>query len=353
MLADIAPAMVWSTGPDLRGDYFNRSWLDFRGRTLEQETGQGWQQGIHPDDLAGCLKARESICAQGRHFQIEYRLQRHDGIYRWLMETAGPRFWPSGAFRGCIGWCTDVHERKLAEENLRDANTLLSRQNKELIQFAYAANHDLKEPLRTIANYSQLLAKHYRQGSDVRPLELLSAIFRSVQRMQLLTDSVLEYSQVMHRSELRMVDLDCNVLLDEVLLACQGSIKESGAVVTHDPLPVVRADEAQLGQVLQNLISNAIKFRRSDARPHIHVSSSARPEEFLFEVADDGIGFDAQYSERIFGLFKRLHGRDEYSGTGIGLAICRKLIERHGGRIWAESAPNQGARFFFTLQRTN
>ena len=117
--------------------------------------------------------------------------------------------------------------------------------------------------------------------------------------------------------------------------------------------PVVHADEAQLGQVMQNLISNAIKFRRSDARPRIHVSSSTRPKEFLFEVADDGIGFDAQYSDRIFGLFERLHGHDEYSGTGIGLAICRKLIERHGGRIWAEYAPNQGARFFFTSDRAN
>ena len=129
------------------------------------------------------------------------------------METAEPRFWPSGAFRGCIGWCIDVHERKLAEENLRHTNTLLSEQNKELIEFAYAANHDLKEPLRTIANHSQLLAKHYHQGSDVRPLELLAAILRSVERMQLLTDSVLKYSQVTHCGELRMVDLDCNVFV--------------------------------------------------------------------------------------------------------------------------------------------
>jgi PAS domain S-box-containing protein len=351
VLTDTAPAMIWSTGPDLLCDYFNQSWLGYRGRTLEQEIGQGWIGGIYPDDLARCLKARDSSVSQRQSFQIEYRLERHDRVYRWILDTAGPWFWPAGVFRGYVGTCVEIHERKLAEENLRDANAALTRQNKDLSEFAYAASHDLKEPLRTIANYTQLLAKNHRDEGDLCASELLPVVFGSVQRMQTLIGNLLEYSQVMNRPELRLVDLDLNMLLEQVLLACHGAISESAAVITHDALPTVCADEAQIGQLLQNLISNAIKFRQRDTCPRVHISAALGAEQWLFQVADNGIGFDPQYSERIFALFKRLHGQSEYSGSGVGLAICRKIIERHGGHIWAESEPGQGARFFFTLRR--
>ncbi len=350
ILMDTSPAMIWSTGPDLRCDYFNQSWLDYRGRRLEQEIGQGWLDGIHPDDLERCLKARDSSFRQRQSFQIDYRLQRRDRVYRWILDSSGPWFWPPGLFRGYVGTCLEIHERKLAEENLRDAKAALARQNKDLSEFAYGASHDLKEPLRTIANYTQLLAKNQAERG-AGPSELAPVIFGSVQRMQTLIGNLLEYSQVINRSDLRRVDVDLNVLLEQVLLACHGAISESGAVIAHDPLPALRADEAQLGQVFQNLISNAIKFRQPDKRPSVYISAAPLPEEWLFQVTDNGIGFEPQYSERIFGLFKRLHGHDEYSGSGVGLAICRKIIERHGGRIWGESELGQGARFFFTLQR--
>ena len=170
--------------------------------------------------------------------------------------------------------------------------------------------------------------------------------------MQTLIRDLLDYSHIVHRSELSLVELDCNCRLTKCYSCASAAIQDSGAVVTRDPLPTVRADEAQLAQVLQNLISNAIKYRRPDKPPRVHVSADVGPDEWLFQVTDNGIGFDPQYSERIFGLFKRLHGQGEYSGSGIGLAICRKIVERHGGRIWAESEPGHGSRFFFTLRRS-
>ena len=350
-LTDAAPAMIWSSGPDKLCDYFNRSWLDYRGRTLEQEIGQGWHEGVHPEDLERCLKARESTLDQRHSVQVEYRLRRHDNVHHWILDTAAPWFWPRGVFRGYVGSCIDIHQRKLAEENLRDANAALSCQNEELNEFAYAASHDLQEPLRTLSNYPELLAKRLEEDSSGRSADLLPVILGSVQRMQVLITDLLGYSHIVHRSQLRLTDLDCNAVLDRALLVCHAAIQDSGAVVIHNPLPTIQGDENQLAQVFQNLISNAIKYRRPDKCPYVHISVSAHPEEWVFQVSDNGIGFEPEYSERIFGLFKRLHGQAAYSGSGIGLAICRKIVERHGGRIWAESEPGNGSRFFFTLLR--
>lgn len=349
ILADSSPTLVWSAGPDKLRDYFNGSWLDYRGRTLQQEIGQGWFEGVHPEDREIC-HAHDSRSSHRQGFQIEYRLQRHDGVFHWILDTAAPWFWPKDVFRGYVGSCIDIHQRRLSEENLRDANAVLTRQNKELSEFAYGASHDLQEPLRTLANYTQLLVRGCQGDSAGQSAEILPTILGSVQKMQILIRDLLNYSHIIHRSELRLIEMDSNMVVDQVLLGCQAAIEESGATITHDALPTVRADEAQLAQLLQNLICNAIKYRRPDKRPRVHISTAVRPEEWLFQVTDNGIGFDPQYSERIFGLFKRLHGPDEYSGSGIGLAICRKIVERHGGRIWAESESG-GSRFFFTLRR--
>jgi len=349
-LADSALVMIWTARSDKQCDYFNLSWLNYRGRTIEQEIGPGWLEGVHPEDLAHCLGVRESSFEQRQSFQIEYRLQRHDRVYRWILDSASPRFFPGGAFRGYVGCYIDIHERRLAEDALLDANASLSRQNQELSEFAYGACHDLQEPLRTIESCTQLLARSSQDAHLKVPASLIPAVLGSVQRMQELIGDLLGYSHIIHQSELRLTELDCNEVLDRVLVVCQAAIQQSDAVITHDPLPTVRADEAQLGQVLQNLISNGIKFRRPDKRPRLHIFATVRPDEWLFQVADNGIGFDPQYSERIFGLFKRLHGQATYGGNGIGLAICRKIVERHGVRIWARSEPGHGTRFFFTLR---
>ena len=160
----------------------------------------------------------------------------------------------------------------------------------------------------------------------------------------------MNYSSLWDGSNVRLVDLDCHAILHEAVIACQAAAQEAEAEISHDGLPTIRADRAQLGQVFQNLISNAIKYRKPQERPHIHISAVEMSEEWVFEVEDNGIGFEAQYADRIFGLFKRLHGV-EYGGSGLGLGICKKIIERHGGRIWATSRPGHGSQFFFTLPK--
>lgn len=241
----------------------------------------------------------------------------------------------------------EVNERKHAEEALQHQAEELSRSNKELEQFAYVASHDLQEPLRMVASYTQLLAKKYRGKLDDDADEFIGYAVDGAMRMQKLITDLLAYSRVGTRGG-EFVAADAGEVLDQVLSDLKVRIEETGAVITRDPLPTVTADARQLHQLLQNLISNGIKF--SDRPPpRIHVSAQRRGKDWLFSVGDRGIGIDPQYAQRIFVIFQRLHHSKEYPGTGIGLAICKKIVERHGGRIWMESRPGEGSTFYFTL----
>ena len=346
--AGAAPVMIWSAGAVHRRDYFNSQWLDYRGRMLQEEIGNGWTEGVHPDDLKHCLEACALSFDQRRSFQVDYRLRRNDGAYRWVMDSAAPRFLRSGLFVGYVGACVDIHDRKVAEQALEVSVAELRRHKEELMDFAYGASHDLREPLRTIASYTQLLATRCECDDDT--VEFVGFISEAVDRMQNLIGALLNYSSVSSGANARLVDLDCNAIVQEAVIACEAAAQEAEAEISHDSLPTIRADRAQLGQVFQNLIGNAIKYRKPQERPRIHISSAEMSEEWVFEVADNGIGFEAQYADRIFGLFKRLHGL-EYRGSGLGLGICKRIIERHGGRIWATSRPGDGSQFFFTLPK--
>jgi light-regulated signal transduction histidine kinase (bacteriophytochrome) len=223
----------------------------------------------------------------------------------------------------------------------------LKRSNAELEQFAYVASHDLQEPLRMVASYTQLLAKRYHGKLDADADEFIGYAVDGATRMQRLIKDLLAYSRVTTQGQV-FERVDSKVLLKEVLSNLRLAVEESRAVVTHGALPMVMADGVQLGQLLQNLIGNAIKFR-SEEVPWVHVSAERRTNEWLFSVRDNGIGIDPQYAERIFIIFQRLHNREEYPGTGIGLAMCKKIVERHGGRIWMKSQLGKGATFYFTL----
>lgn len=229
-------------------------------------------------------------------------------------------------------------ERSIAE---------LARSNSDLQQFAYVASHDLQEPLRMVASYTQLLAKRYKGQLDEDADEFIAYAVNGANRMQALIQDLLAFSRVDRQGQ-QFERTSVETLLSYALENLKGAIEDSRAAVTHDPLPDVVADERQLLHVLQNLLSNAIKFRGSEP-PRIHLSAERRGEEWLFSVRDNGIGIDPQYGERIFVIFQRLHTNAEYPGTGIGLSLCKKIVERHGGRIWMESEPGHGATFFFTL----
>jgi PAS domain S-box-containing protein len=242
----------------------------------------------------------------------------------------------------------DVTARKLADERLHATAADLARSNAELEQFAYVASHDLQEPLRMVASYTQLLARRYKGKLDEDADEFIGFAVDGARRMQELINDLLTYSRVGTRP-LQLEAVDTNQVVDQVLSDLAITIAESHARVIRDELPMVQGDAIQLRQLFQNLIANAIKFHRPHEEPHVHVSATPRQGEWTFSVRDNGVGIEPQYQERIFALFQRLHSRAEYPGTGIGLAICKKIVERHGGQIRVDSAPGSGTTFLFSL----
>jgi PAS domain S-box-containing protein len=243
----------------------------------------------------------------------------------------------------------DITDRKNAESALREAHEELKRSNAELEQFAYVASHDLQEPLRMLASYTQLLWRRYDSKLDQDAREFMAFIIDGATRMKQLIEDLLAYSRVGTKGA-DFQPVSAEVALRRALFNLRTGIEEAGAVVTHDVLPSVPADEAQLAQLFQNLIGNALKFRSSSV-PRIHVGVVEKDNDWEFEVRDNGIGIEPQYFERIFMVFQRLHNKGEYPGTGIGLAICKKVVERHGGRIWVESRLGSGSSFHFALPK--
>jgi PAS domain S-box-containing protein len=285
------------------------------------------------------------------------RLRRADGTEFWGEVTSvllDEDFFVGGQRRGSIIVVHDVSDRKQATEELARYAGELERSNRELEQFAYVASHDLQEPLRMVASYVQLLAKDYAGRLDEDADEYIAFAVDGAKRMQRLIDDLLAFSRVGTRGR-QVGPVDCSKVLQDVLCSLKLAIDESGATITYGALPTVQGDHGQIHQLLQNLIVNAIKFH-GDEPPAIHVDAThqgaGQGDEgpgWLFAVRDNGIGLDPQYGERIFVIFQRLHSRAQYSGTGIGLAICKKIVERHGGRIWVESAAGAGATFYFRL----
>ncbi len=240
----------------------------------------------------------------------------------------------------------NITERKRAEEELKKRTEELARSNAELEQFVYIASHYLQEPLRTVSNFSQLLAKRYKGELDAKADQFIDFIVDGTTRMQQMIDDLLEYSRISTRTK-AFEPTDCETVLYQALDNEKVAIKESGAIVTHDPLPTVMADASQMVQLFQNLLGNAIKFRKE--KPRITVSAVQRRNEWLFSVKDNGIGIAPEFMEHIFKMFEREHASAEYPGTGVGLAICKKIVGRHGGRIWVESEQGKGSTFYFTI----
>jgi PAS domain S-box-containing protein len=244
----------------------------------------------------------------------------------------------------------DISARKRMEEAIRANSEKLARSNEELERFAYVASHDLQEPLRMVASFTQLLGQRYSGRLDETADRYIHYAVDGAKRMQELIADLLAYSRV-NSKELDLRQTDCQAVVLEAMRNLEVAIKESGASVDWDPLPALWVDQGQLTQLFQNLLANAIKFRREEECPRIHVSAVDSGAEWTISVQDNGIGIDARHAEHVFQMFQRLHTRAEYPGTGIGLAVCKKVIERHGGKLWVESEPGAGSTFRFTIPK--
>ena len=282
------------------------------------------------------------------HFETQRRTK--DGRLLSVSLTVSPIRDASGKIIGASKVARDITERETQELALRDANAALTRANSDLQQFAYSASHDLQEPIRSISVYGEMLSKRYSDLLDAKGLQYLGFMTSGARHMEMLVKDLLAYTQTSEAlSEPGAVD--AGVALELTLANVAEAIRQAEAVITHDALPKVRMHEVELQQLFQNIIGNALKYRKEDEAPRIHISAQLAEGRWLFSIRDNGIGIAPAYKDTIFGIFKRLHTDAKYSGTGIGLAICQKIVERNGGRIWVESELGQGATFFFTLPR--
>jgi light-regulated signal transduction histidine kinase (bacteriophytochrome) len=304
----------------------------------------------HPDDVQADLDNMALLNAgKTSGFQMEKRYLHHDGTPVWIHMTIAPIYVEDKAHPRRLCMIEDITGGKRVEYELRGVMEDLDRSNKDLQQFASIASHDLQEPLRMVARYTQLLAERYEGQLDEKARQYIGHAVDGAVRMQRLVNDLLTYSRVGTRGN-PMESTDSHSILGEAITNLAATIEESKAIMTIDELPMVRADASQLVQVFQNLLANAIKFRGGDI-PRIHVSVRDEKHEWVFSVRDNGIGIDRQYAGKIFMIFQRLHTQQEYPGTGIGLAVCKRIVERHGGRIWFESEPGKGSTFSFAIPK--
>lgn len=302
---------------------------------------------VHPEDRDRVQHARIQLVTSTEPERLEYRIVWPDGTVRWILAVGRSSPTAPGQTGVARGVAIDITERKLTEEAQAYLMSAVQRANDELQQFANIVSHDLHEPLRTVTNYVQLLARKCQEKLDATEQEYINFVVDGTQRLQQLITDLMAYTRI-HNQDRPLGPVDCEALLERILRDLHMAITDSGAEVTHDPLPVVHGDGIRLGQVFQNLISNALKFRR-EVPPRVHISAQREGSQWKLSIQDNGIGISQQHVDRIFQVFRRLHTRREYPGTGIGLAICKRIIEQYGGRIWVESEPGKGATFFFTL----
>ncbi|PYU93795.1 MAG: hypothetical protein DMG25_08425 [Acidobacteria bacterium] len=326
---------------------WNRGAEKMFGYSAEEAIGRPISMLVPPECARELGQIQERV-AQGESVgRYETVRMAKDGRRIDVSLVVSPIFDAAGRITGASSIHRDITERKRAEEALARRAKELERSNTELEQFAFVASHDLQEPLRMVASYTQLLAERYQGKLDADADEFIAFAVEGAQRMQKLIHDLLTYSRLGTRRE-EFKPTECGQALGRALQNLAASIEESRASVTHDPLPTVMADGSQLTQLFQNLVSNAIKFGDQQP-PRVHISAERNDAEWTFSVQDHGIGIDAQYADRIFVIFQRLHPRNEYPGTGIGLAISKKIVERHRGRIWFESKLGEGATFKFTI----
>ncbi|RYG23322.1 PAS domain S-box protein [bacterium] len=340
-LADRAPVLIWTADAEGKATWFNRPWLQFTGRTMEEELGYGWSQSMHPEDLT---LSRQSFAGQPREqdrYALLYRLRRHDGEYRWIREHGVPIFGSDGSFEGYIGSCFDVTDQIQVQAELEARVAERTRELEEAVResesFNYSIAHDLRAPLRAIASTSRILMDDLGETLSEEHRDWLARQVRNANRLGQLIDELLRLSR------LARVDVNREAIdLTEKVRSVVGEIGGGRKVEIQEGM-IANCDRALVRTVIENLVGNALKFSPTDSTVRVGETNG------VFWVRDEGVGFDMQYAPKLFLPFERLVTEAQFPGTGIGLANVERIIRRHGGRIWAESEPGKGATFYFTL----
>jgi PAS domain S-box-containing protein len=356
-IVETAQEGIWLVDENNKGSFVNKRLCEMLGYTAEEMIGK---EVFHFLDDEGKKIARESIekRKQGGSDTLTFKFITKQGALLWTYISYSSVLDDNGTYMGTLAMITDITQRKLHEEllekseaNLELKNKQLEQKNKELEQFAYVASHDMQEPLRTTSSFVELLQQQYKGKLDEKADKYLTFIAESSDRMKVLIKDLLDYSRIGKKKEL--AEVDCNIMLKEVLADLGAAINEAGAEITIEQLPVVNGYPTEIKQLFQNLIINAIKFRQKSIPSAIKISAQKKQGHWEFAFADNGIGIAKEHTERIFIIFQRLHTRNEYDGSGIGLSHCKKIVELHKGRIWVESTPGKGSTFHFTISKTN
>jgi len=353
-MIDALPVAIYTTDTDGRLTHFNPAAIEFSGRMPDLGTDRwcvSWKLYCPDGSLMPHEECPMAIAInEGRIIRgVEMIVERPDGTRIWSTPYPGLLHDSQGRITGGINLLLDITGRKQVEDALRRANEYLHRANSDLETFAYSASHDLREPIRTVGMYSELIKRRYSEVLDANGKECLGFLTAAAKRMELLVKDLLAYTQIGKTRDEGDQECSAAAALAGALSNLSESIDESGADISYGPLPKLPVREVELQQVFQNLVGNAIKYRKDGEVPRIHVAAEREGPTWRISVHDNGIGIDPQYRETVFGLFKRLHVRDKYSGTGLGLAICQKIVERYGGRIWVESEAGKGSTFLFTI----
>jgi PAS domain S-box-containing protein len=355
-LASALPGLIWSTDAEANIDYVNQVWISYAGwksgdDALKYLPMEPWKDLLHPEDRDEYFLRWNDSLRTGNTFEVQARLRRaSDWSYRWFLCRAVAVRDRTGQIIRWLGGCTDVQQQMEGATQLKMANQALEQSNADLEQFAYAASHDLQEPLRMVSIYSQLLKEEYATALDGHALSYIDFAVNGATRMSNLLTGLLTYSRVANAAPQISLGTDACAAVNAALLNLKTVVDNTRASIEVGTLPAVQIPEVHLVQLFQNLIGNALKYRADGERPLIRID--AKPDAggaWRFSVADNGIGIETEYLQQIFGIFKRLHGSN-FEGTGIGLALCQKIVERAGGLIWADSEPGKGSTFFFTLQ---
>jgi PAS domain S-box-containing protein len=358
-LANAVPSLVWRCDAGGAMVYFNEPWYEYTGRTPEESLGLKWCTVVHPDDRGNYVRLWHEAVQQGRAYEAEARLRRHDGEFRWFLSRAHPTRDASGQIISWFGTSTDIEDKKRAEEKVNQMNVSLEARvqertaqlensNRELEAFSYSVAHDLRAPLRSIDGFNQALIEDFGNILPEEAKDLLQRSRQSSQRMSQLIDDLLNLSRVA-RAELRHVRVDLSEMARNIAAELQKSDPERRVNWQIQPGLVVTGDDRLLKLALENLLGNAFKFTRRREVAEIQFASTTLDGKRVFFVRDNGAGFNMQFAGKLFGPFQRLHAATEFPGTGIGLATVQRILARHGGRIWPQAQEGKGATFYFTL----